>query len=393
MPEPITTLTAITVADLAFKKFVESVTGDAAKKFTESALPKMDELRQKIWKKMRGNPTAEAALTAIEQGNREELARLVEYLQVEMDNDQEFAHDLNVMVEQINAEKISDNALLIKKSHDNYGVDSQIGKVEGSTVIVGGTHNTYHGSPPHELKSSGGVPTKKSTPQFSERLAWVGVVLVPLIIVTVVIQMGSQQPSQVSPQPRTSPSDISDISTASPNASTSDVSSASLQNLEKLLSGSNPSWREANEVTFNIIREMAKTTKNGIDVNSINKVPCGRLKEINSLWLKYSNDNFGFSVQKQIYLEAGGIVGNYNNDEIWHKFGNLVGWRDNNGWIEHGGITFGISAPAGHLPARVWWGCTGEWGACWDDQHSGGSGKTKTIGGDLLFSRIQHCGL
>ena len=48
-------LTAGVIVTLAFTKAFETT----IEKFTEAALVKMDELRQKIWNKLRGNPRAE----------------------------------------------------------------------------------------------------------------------------------------------------------------------------------------------------------------------------------------------------------------------------------------------------------------------------------------------
>ncbi|AFY53612.1 hypothetical protein Riv7116_1038 [Rivularia sp. PCC 7116] len=61
MAEP-ATLTATAIATLAFGKFIEGGAGKFAEKFTEAALQKMDELRKKIWNKLRGKKNAEAAI-------------------------------------------------------------------------------------------------------------------------------------------------------------------------------------------------------------------------------------------------------------------------------------------------------------------------------------------
>lgn len=64
MADPVS-LSATVIATLAFTKILEKT----VEKFTEGALTKMDELRQKIWKKLRGNPRAENALTAVDNIN------------------------------------------------------------------------------------------------------------------------------------------------------------------------------------------------------------------------------------------------------------------------------------------------------------------------------------
>lgn len=60
--EPVT-LSVSAIATLAFAKFIDQATD----KFTDAALHKADELRKKIWEKMRGKPKVEEALTAIEK--------------------------------------------------------------------------------------------------------------------------------------------------------------------------------------------------------------------------------------------------------------------------------------------------------------------------------------
>ena len=122
MTEP-TILTAAAIATLAFTKFIETGAGKLAEKFTESALQKMDELRKKIWDKLRGKKNAEAAITAIEQGSgeniKEELNRLTVYLQDVMDDEPEFAAELQVMAREINAGKLQDNSQMTQNNYDN----------------------------------------------------------------------------------------------------------------------------------------------------------------------------------------------------------------------------------------------------------------------------------
>ncbi len=136
--EPVSTLTAAAIADLAFKKFIESGAGELAKKFTESAIVKMDDLRKVIWNKMQGKPTAEAALTSIEAGSKAELDRLVAYLQVAMDDDLPFADDIRLLAQKIHAGKIQDNSSMHQNNSDN--AKGWQTKVEGGTAYVGEIH-------------------------------------------------------------------------------------------------------------------------------------------------------------------------------------------------------------------------------------------------------------
>jgi CHASE1-domain containing sensor protein len=142
MTDPVTAITASTIATLAFQEFVKSSAGELAKKFTADAIAKMNALRQKIWDKMRGKPTAEAAIASIEQGSSAELDRLVAYLQVAMDDDAAFADEIRLMAQEIHAGKIQDNSSMTQNNYDSS--TGYMTKNEGGTNFVGGTH--YHGT-------------------------------------------------------------------------------------------------------------------------------------------------------------------------------------------------------------------------------------------------------
>jgi hypothetical protein len=100
--EPIATLTASAIASLAFQEFVKSGAGDLAKRFTEEAIAKMDELRQKILVKLKGKPKAETAIAAVEQGSKTDLDRLTVYLQ----DDPQFADNVRTLADEINAQGV-----------------------------------------------------------------------------------------------------------------------------------------------------------------------------------------------------------------------------------------------------------------------------------------------
>jgi serine protease Do len=77
------------------------------------------------------------------------------------------------------------------------------------------------------------------------------------------------------------------------------------------------------------------------------------------LWLKYSQNRFGFSVQKKIWVDNGGKFDGESDWDTYEKLGNKVGWKmgDQKMGIygfDHSQTTFNINAPRGHLPvARV----------------------------------------
>ncbi|MBD2169632.1 hypothetical protein H6G04_35380 [Calothrix membranacea FACHB-236] len=130
-------LTAGAIATLAFTKAFETT----IEKFTEAAIAKIDVLRKKIWQKLRGNPNAEKALTAVEQGNKVELDRVAGYLQYVMLEDQEFAAEVQALAQEINAGKLQDNSHMTQYNSDN--ARGWQTKVEGGTAYIGENH--FHG--------------------------------------------------------------------------------------------------------------------------------------------------------------------------------------------------------------------------------------------------------
>ncbi|MGC9525092.1 MAG: GUN4 domain-containing protein [Limnospira sp.] len=119
--------------------------------------------------------------------------------------------------------------------------------------------------------------------------------------------------------------------------------------LKTLLNGRQ--WKDANDETIRIMLEaIGKKRSTSLDQQNLQNFPCDTLKIIDDLWTRYSNWRFGFSRQKQIYLDVGGkLDGKYPGDRIWDDFGRKVGWWDGS-WLSYNQLTFDLSAPAGHLP-------------------------------------------
>jgi hypothetical protein len=134
----VTALTASAIASLAFQEFVKSGAGDLAKRFTGEAIAKMDELRQKILVKLKGKPKAETAIAAVEQGSKTDLDRLAVYLQDEMEDDPQFADDVRILANEINAGKLIDNSSMTQNNYDN--AKGWQTKVEGGVAYIGEIH-------------------------------------------------------------------------------------------------------------------------------------------------------------------------------------------------------------------------------------------------------------
>ncbi len=121
-------------------------------------------------------------------------------------------------------------------------------------------------------------------------------------------------------------------------------------------------WKAADEETARMMLAVAGRTLEGyLNADDIEKFPCEDLRIIDHLWVKYSNGRFGFSVQKQIYLNCGGKPdSNFPSDTIWYKFTDEVGWRVNESFIDVDGIKYDFGASRGHLPS-FWFGFWGVW--------------------------------
>lgn len=128
-------------------------------------------------------------------------------------------------------------------------------------------------------------------------------------------------------------------------------------------------WEKADQETAKqMCQVMGRQKERFLRVEDIENFPCADLRTIDHLWLKYSQGYFGFSVQKQFYVQFGGkLAVDYQNQrtfsevdgETWRNFGIKVGWRkkDDMGhyrWISYEHVTFALYAPTGHLPCKIW---------------------------------------
>lgn len=136
-------------------------------------------------------------------------------------------------------------------------------------------------------------------------------------------------------------------------------------------------WKEADRETVEVMRQVM----GGFSIEGIRNFPCADLRVIDRLWVKYSNGKFGFSVQKQIWIDVGGKL-DYGEDldaakEAFIKLSDQVEWRKDGEWRRdlRDLVWDSTLAPQAHLP-RVW---------LWVVVGRGGFGS--------LFSRIQSCRL
>jgi GUN4-like len=127
------------------------------------------------------------------------------------------------------------------------------------------------------------------------------------------------------------------------------TSKADFRKLDQLLSAGK--WNKADEETTQLMLKCGNREKEGyLDGDSCRHFPKEELRIIDQLWLKYSQSRFGFSVQKEIWLDNGGkLDGSYDWD-TYCRLGDKVGWRKGGDFVEYSELTFNTNAPPGHLP-------------------------------------------
>lgn len=133
--------------------------------------------------------------------------------------------------------------------------------------------------------------------------------------------------------------------------------------LQELLLDQN--WRAADSETQRLLLTLCGEEAKQLQPDDIRCLPCLDLHAIDYLWLNHSNGVFGFSIQREIWLNVGGSTdGSYETwDRLsqsrskwrvntpWHRFGHRVGWRVKDTWIPYQDYTFSLDAPRGHLPS------------------------------------------
>jgi hypothetical protein len=114
-------------------------------------------------------------------------------------------------------------------------------------------------------------------------------------------------------------------------------------------------WQRADQETSELMLKLAKKKDRGyLDADDIKQFPGTDLRLIDFLWVTYSDGKFGFSVQKQLWIEVGGKLDFGKNRKAaiaaFEKMSDRNGWRQNGNYISISEVTFDTSAPKGHLP-------------------------------------------
>lgn len=144
-----------------------------------------------------------------------------------------------------------------------------------------------------------------------------------------------------SPKSNTSKSTSSEpprAKTRCANTSRKERASEEYSKLEDFLIAS--AWKEADLETKNIILKICNRAGSGwLQGDDIDTFPSVALNEINKLWFDYSDGDFGFSVQKEIWdniiLKCG-----YSKQliipertKVENQFGDSLGWRTRSSWL------------------------------------------------------------
>jgi GUN4-like/ARM-like repeat domain, GUN4-N terminal len=113
--------------------------------------------------------------------------------------------------------------------------------------------------------------------------------------------------------------------------------------LQKLLAQQD--FQAADKLTTEKLCELAgadAVARKWIYFTEVEQLPTIDLHTIDALWRLHSEDKFGFSVQREMWVGM-----NKNWDKLWVK----IGWKQGNNWTRYpGSFTWDLTAPKGHLP-------------------------------------------
>lgn len=126
------------------------------------------------------------------------------------------------------------------------------------------------------------------------------------------------------------------VYTIDPTATPTPNDTPELSKLRNLLAAKK--WKEADEETF------AAIARNPCSTQEKPECIAPTLRAIDQLWVQYSNGNFGFSVQKQVYEKT------QLPDELFKQINWKIADKQNQNAISE--INYQTNAPAGHLPFK-----------------------------------------
>lgn len=115
-------------------------------------------------------------------------------------------------------------------------------------------------------------------------------------------------------------------------------------------------WSEADTETIHLILKITEKEIEDLSPEDIKQIPCKDLMTIDQLWRKHSENRFGFSIQLGVYQELGGNLDTTveQNQELIAKWGDRLGWRENDRWLKCSELDYSLNVPVGCHPSR-WW--------------------------------------
>ncbi|MEO1743132.1 MAG: GUN4 domain-containing protein [Cyanobacteria bacterium J06629_9] len=112
-------------------------------------------------------------------------------------------------------------------------------------------------------------------------------------------------------------------------------------------------WKAADQYTYRMLYQVLKKPhKSGFNPRELLNFPCEDLVRIDGLWVQHSQGKFGFSVQKDLWVECGGKLDGKWDFETYKKLSDRMGWRID-GKFRFDQISYELkdSSIPGHLPA------------------------------------------
>lgn len=105
------------------------------------------------------------------------------------------------------------------------------------------------------------------------------------------------------------------------------------------------SWLEADRLSLQLLCQAAgegAKRRGWLYFSEVSRIPVEDLRTIDQLWRAASEDRFGYSIQRQLWLGV-----NRNWERLWP----LIGWKQGHHWTRYPDeFIWDRSAPKGHLP-------------------------------------------
>jgi len=115
-------------------------------------------------------------------------------------------------------------------------------------------------------------------------------------------------------------------------------------------------WEDADKETYEVMCQVIGKRGGNWDLEDIHNFLCEDLHTLDQLWVRYSRNRFGFSVQRDVYAEVGGKLDGCYDEAVWEKFCDCVKWPKVANWVDYK-LTFYLTDITGHLPGiGVAWG-------------------------------------